>query len=279
MDVPALAHCSGAGNLAAGWDYCTYPPGSTGPTNATADLVSELSLLLTAGRLPESSKQMIGDAYDERLDETRSTSEALKMAQHLVLADPSFQVTNLVQPTEEVRTTSKPASNQTDARDYKAIVVVFLAGGLDSFNLLVVQCDLAIVRDSIQVRSCATCPSFPARCQEVAPKVRAGVHDRLGRGLDVRRIEAKNAERRVVPRASGAAWGHGVAAHVEHPSGPQPLARAVDRGVWWRKPCRRALARARGSEERLAVIGRQRRPSVRGEGEPAGVVVPCRAEV
>ena len=78
MDEPALAHCSGAGKLAAGWDYCTYPPGSTGPTNATADLVSELSLLLTAGRLPEGSKQMIVDAYDERLDETRSTSEALK---------------------------------------------------------------------------------------------------------------------------------------------------------------------------------------------------------
>ena len=165
--------------------YCSYAPGPKGPTNATAALVVELSLLLTGGKLAERTKRIVIDAYDARFNEvqsppapfvsqplplvssplppalstrsstlarpppshalsrpltrsqTGSTVEALKMAEHLMLAAPEFHATNLPQPTDEPRGVAAEISNQTDGRTYKAIVVVFLAGGLDSFNLIV----------------------------------------------------------------------------------------------------------------------------------------------
>ena len=129
----AAQQCAGEADE---WHYCSYPPGSLGPTNATAGLVADLSLLLTAGKLTDRSKRLIANAYDSRFAETSSTPEALKMAEQLMLAAPEFHTTNLMQPSDETRAAPEALSNKTDERAYKAIVVVFLAGGLDSFNLL-----------------------------------------------------------------------------------------------------------------------------------------------
>lgn len=65
----------------------------------------------------------------------RGERDALRRAIELVLATPDFAVTNLAQPSATPRTAvSRPASG---GRPYKALIVLFLEGGADSWNLLV----------------------------------------------------------------------------------------------------------------------------------------------
>ena len=69
------------------------------------------------------------------LCKSRGDSHALTRAIELILTTPDFAVTNLAQPaTKERKTQSQSPSG---GADYKAIVVLFLEGGADSWNLLV----------------------------------------------------------------------------------------------------------------------------------------------
>ena len=143
--------CSGQGKQ--NWDYCTFERKPTeghrmiygsGTATDTRGLVTDLSLLLTAGRLSPESRQVVETAYDARLAESGgSTPEALRVAEQLVMIAPEFHATNAPQHTEATR--PPPADKPPPTRPYKAIVMVFLGGGMDSFNLVVplAQCRAA----------------------------------------------------------------------------------------------------------------------------------------
>jgi len=105
--------------------------------SSAASVVEELSLLLTAGRLSEQNARVIRDAYDGAAEEG-GVDAALKIAQQLITAAPEFHATQRNELTETKRPppeTNRTATDRTP--DYKAVVVLFMAGGCDSFNLLV----------------------------------------------------------------------------------------------------------------------------------------------
>jgi hypothetical protein len=105
----------------------TYNPSNTSDAQA---IVDELALLLTSGRLSTSSRKTVFDAIVNATD--RKTG--IKTAQKLIASSSAFHSTGLEQPlqTEKPNMTVPTASGNR----YKAVVYVNLAGGLDSYNIL-----------------------------------------------------------------------------------------------------------------------------------------------
>ena len=100
---------------------------------AEADaVVSKLSTLLTSGRLSAENKQVIIDAYNEKLPDADA---ALRLAQQLILTSPEFHSTNTVKLSGNVR--GQPELPEPSGVPYKAIVYVMFGGGCDSYNMLV----------------------------------------------------------------------------------------------------------------------------------------------
>ena len=64
-----------------------------------------------------------------------TTLPALQLAQQLVMASAEFHMANENQPTNSLRPPRPDVQSQ--GRDYKATVLIYLDGGLDSFNMLV----------------------------------------------------------------------------------------------------------------------------------------------
>ena len=83
--------------------------------NDAANVVDELTLLLTGGRLNSASRNLIISAYNNAGD----TATGLKAAQKLILATPEFHSTNIVDATAEDR----PKMETPEASDdrYKAV--------------------------------------------------------------------------------------------------------------------------------------------------------------
>lgn len=103
-----------------------------------ADVVGELSSILTSGRLSFESTQLIKEAYIAKLNDTSVTDpaeSALRTALQLVLTTPEFNTNNIVAKTGSLR--EQPPPPVASGGDYKAIVYVMFAGGCDSFNMLV----------------------------------------------------------------------------------------------------------------------------------------------
>jgi len=111
----------------------TWAPLSAEPSA----IVDELGLLLTAGRLNPATKDVIVRAYEEALG-AAGTAGALKVAQELFAASAEFHVS----ATNGLTPTSRPpradvGNGEVGDRGYKAIVVLFMFGGCDSYNVLV----------------------------------------------------------------------------------------------------------------------------------------------
>ncbi len=102
------------------------PPGQ-GYSSAVVD---RLSLLLTAGRLGSRAKAIIVDAFDSR----GNVNEGLIAAQQMIITTSEFHTTNVVDSTEELR--NEPTFPQSSEKPYRAVINLFLEGGLDSFNML-----------------------------------------------------------------------------------------------------------------------------------------------
>jgi len=105
-----------------------------------AEVVAELDVVLTGGRLSRHSRDVIEHAFDASLRTVGHEPGALKIAEQLVLASPEFQLTGgNPTPTEPgplpVRTRPLRGSRAPDP--YKAIVYLFLGGGADSYNMLI----------------------------------------------------------------------------------------------------------------------------------------------
>ena len=106
----------------------TYSPAES---MSASEVVDELALLLTGGRLHDEAKITMINAYNAM----GGGPAGLQIAQKLMVTAPEFHSTNVVtadsSPRSEVDT--PPAST----RPYKAVVFLNLNGGCDSFNLLI----------------------------------------------------------------------------------------------------------------------------------------------
>lgn len=98
-------------------------------TNAL-DVVDELNLLLTGGRLNNEAKTMIVNAYEEA-----APGEKLKVAQKLFTATPEFHSYGLFEATDQAR--PEVLQSPPSEKQYKAIIFLRLDGGADSYNMLV----------------------------------------------------------------------------------------------------------------------------------------------
>ena len=114
-----------AGNIPDG-GYC-YDP------NHAAAVVRELATLLTAGRLHGGSRALIEAEY-ARVAAARGDAAAVKHAMKLFVVTPEIRVTNLAPPTAKARTPPVPLASQ--GRGYKAVIVINMVGGADSFQML-----------------------------------------------------------------------------------------------------------------------------------------------
>ena len=89
--------------------------------------LDELDLLLTGGRLHD--KALLRAAYDEA-----AGADRFKVAQKAVILSPEFNVMGHSFPMGP--RPPKPVEVIPEPQDYKAVVMVFLNGGMDSFNVL-----------------------------------------------------------------------------------------------------------------------------------------------
>ena len=97
-------------------------------------IVDELSLLLMAGRLANSTRLSLVKQIRDELSEN-GLEEAIVVAKQLLLTAPEFHTSTLIQRSGERVKTEETIQNST--KPYKAIVYIMLYGGMDSFNLVV----------------------------------------------------------------------------------------------------------------------------------------------
>ena len=111
----------------------------TADADSAADVVDELNVILTGGRLGSHSRSVIEAAFNETLLATGIPSEALRRAEKLALISPEFQLTGSApEPPEPVPLAPRPQRAPSGEQlPYKALVYFYFAGGADSFNMLV----------------------------------------------------------------------------------------------------------------------------------------------
>ena len=108
---------------------------SPDPSASIDEVIEELSILLTAGRLGSTNKGIIRSAIASDFT-NGNRAKAIRIAQQLVLVTPEYQVWGALS-----RNTGLPRQltgyTQPPTNNYKNVVYFFLPGGLDSWNLLV----------------------------------------------------------------------------------------------------------------------------------------------
>lgn len=98
------------------------------------DVIDELALLLTSGRLSHDKKAKLVQIYDEAM-ERDAVQEALINVQQAMLTTPEFHTNALSDNTGPVLPEDDPV--EPSSTPYKAVIYVMLDGGVDSHNLLV----------------------------------------------------------------------------------------------------------------------------------------------
>ncbi len=98
----------------------TYSPTSS---NAT-EIIDELALLLTAGRLNELSRDVITSAYIKKAED-EDEAQALRLAQKLIISSPEFQSTGSFYGNSQMR--PEPIVPDPTDHSYKAIVFLNLS--------------------------------------------------------------------------------------------------------------------------------------------------------
>jgi len=135
------------------WDYAdghlAFTPTAVNDGSTAEAIVDELDLLLTSGRLSDTARSVIIDAYNQAFtdsvrwtsinsaerDEAKAVVDALKMAQSLFLITAEFHATNNIALTTTLRPT--PTASTASGLDFKVVIVLWMNGGADSFNILV----------------------------------------------------------------------------------------------------------------------------------------------
>ena len=95
--------------------------------STVSEIVSEVALLLTSGRLNSDTKVELENAY--------SNLGGLSAVQKLITTTPEFHSTGLM----NMRTSLRPQPDvpENSSEPYKAVIFLNLAGGADTFNFLV----------------------------------------------------------------------------------------------------------------------------------------------
>jgi hypothetical protein len=123
---------------------------------SSAAIVADLDLLLTGGRLNTTLKAFIAAEYDNTLRTTNNSVTALKYAQKMILLSTEFHTNNanLLSSTVRPVAAAPPSLN----RPSKNVIVIFLNGGLDSYNLLLPDPSCALYNEVlVHVDSVAFC--------------------------------------------------------------------------------------------------------------------------
>lgn len=113
--------------------HLTYSPSSA----ADNSIIDELSTLLTSGRLGSSNKSIIHHAYLSAYATSQDRSQALRVAQQLILSSSEFHTNGIPRTIKKVENLNKSPATKTCKEKYKAVIHLKLDGGIDSYNLLV----------------------------------------------------------------------------------------------------------------------------------------------
>lgn len=150
------------------------------PANSSNGTLSQLDLLLTGGRLSRASMDIVSQAYMAAADGLR-----VQAAQRAIVLTPEFNTLGSPLP-DNARPAQVPSATATAtpaaaARPYKAVVHLFLAGGADTWNLVVpIKCGLQDEYLSVRKQVALS----PASVLEVRtpgqPCSSFGVHGALG---------------------------------------------------------------------------------------------------
>ena len=109
----------------------SYEPQST---DSVDSLVDELDLLLTSGRLQGSTNRASIKSIIEPM--MGDVAKATRAVQQLIVSTPEYHSNNLPRNIESVRQTTS-SSTTTSKAPYRAVVVLVLFGGVDSWNMLI----------------------------------------------------------------------------------------------------------------------------------------------
>ena len=137
------------------------PPSWGGATNVNnapvSDVIDDIDLLLTGGRLHSANKAILESVYNEAHVGAQPDEAALRaVLQHYAVA-PEFHITNNLLNSKTTTPAERPIPNIQIPQDpppvteYKAIVYMFLAGAMDSYSALV-PTNCALHSQYLQVR-------------------------------------------------------------------------------------------------------------------------------
>ena len=102
--------------------------------NLTDTIVDEVASLLTSGRLSAENRLIVKTAFNDAMA-VSGPEAGLRLAQQLVAASPEFHSTNVITKSGNSRPIPDPPL--PTQQDYKAVVYLMLAGGCDSFNMII----------------------------------------------------------------------------------------------------------------------------------------------
>jgi len=164
--------CNGnEGDYSSSFGHLTFSPKDP---NDMKNVVDELALLLTANRLDSERRSIITRVASE---EAGDNAAGLRIAQQLVLSSPEFHTTSLSRFSKAPLNVPEP-SGPSD-RPYKAVVVMLMEGGVDSYNLIVPHsnCDTDMYGHYVDVRGSLSIPYaklsdsiIPAKTNQVCEK-------------------------------------------------------------------------------------------------------------
>lgn len=98
---------------------------------SAAGVVDEMATLLTSGRLSVENREILIDAYNA----ASNPGIGIRDVQQLLITSPEFHSTNTIKRKGESRPAYKPPEKSEEP--YKAMIFIMLAGGCDSYNMLV----------------------------------------------------------------------------------------------------------------------------------------------
>lgn len=122
-----------------------YSPRST----SSEDIVDDLAILLTGGRMSAISRASLVAAYASEVDNSDEAG-ALRLLQKLMISSPGFHSTNVFHSTDLLR--PEPDTPVQSEEPYKAIVFFNLNGGMDGFNMLVPHEECSVYQNYADAR-------------------------------------------------------------------------------------------------------------------------------
>jgi cullin-associated NEDD8-dissociated protein 1 len=143
--------------------YLLYNSTRVNGLNNSSALVNYFSTLLTGGRLDSARKLILMDVF-KHINTSFSRAEAIKSVLELLIATPEYQITGLAKSKTSFNASIMGKNflySSFTPSNYRAIVYVYLSGGMDSFNLLVPhsECDsFDLFQQYQEIRTSAALP-------------------------------------------------------------------------------------------------------------------------